>query len=55
MIDAEKEEDTTQLMMSYLRYKGGNINSFIQAATKVNKLDKLRNRVGINTRVPEIS
>lgn len=54
VLDFQKEDPSFQLMVSYLRYKGGDINKFIQAATKSNRLDKLRSRVGIESPVPKI-
>lgn len=47
MVDAEKEDNEFRLMLSYLRYKGYDLSKLIETRAKTNRLDSLRNRVGV--------
>ena len=48
MLDVEEEDTDFNLMISYLRYKKYDLSKLVTARAKVNKLDELRNRVGVS-------
>ena len=54
MVDANKEDPTFSLLVSYVRYKGGDISKFIQSSAKVNRLEQLKQRVGVANGIPKI-
>lgn len=53
-LDADKEDPTFGLLVSYVRYKGGDISKFIQSSARVNKLEQLKQRVGVANGIPKI-
>lgn len=55
MIDAQKETAENQLMISYLRYKGGDVSKLIETRAKLNRADALRQRMGKNVPIPKVS
>ena len=54
MVDANKEDPTFGLLVSYVRYKGGDISKFIQSSAQVNRLEQLKQRVGVANGIPRI-
>lgn len=55
MIDAQKETAENQLMISYLRYKGGDVSKLIETRAKLNRADALRERMGKSVPIPRVS
>lgn len=54
MLDARKESDESQLMISYLRYKGGDVSKLVKSKATTNRLESLKQRMGVNTPIPKI-
>lgn len=55
MLDADKETSEQQLLISYLRFKGGDISKLVANKAALNRVQALRERMGKNVPMPTSS
>ena len=55
MLDSRKETEEEQLLISYLRYKGGDVSILVKAKSQLNRIEALKQRMGNNIPIPAIN